>query len=277
MTNAALLRHSSFVIRHSMSPCSHVLRLGQSRLPLSRARRPNGRHGRGRVCQGARRAGAVRSGVGRARLRPVQALHAKARRPSSTRPSTASRRCSSPASRRSSNSSRTRPKWSNSCAAAAGLSLGEYTALVFAGVMDFEAGLRVVQERGRAMQDAADATSSGMVSILGLEREQVEALCDEARGGETLEIANLLCPGNIVVSGDTAACERIADAGHRGRRDEGDSAGRGRRVSHVAHAVGRRAAAKGAGRRADAEAANSGRFQRRRPAARRSRTKSASC
>ena len=63
------------------------------------------------------------------------------------------------------------------CTAAAGLSLGEYTALVFAGVMDFEAGLRVVQERGRAMQDAADATSSGMVSILGMEREQVESLC----------------------------------------------------------------------------------------------------
>src|ERR1700743_3139822 len=49
------------------------------------------------------------------------------------------------------------------CAATAGLSLGEYTALVFAGVMDFEAGLRVVQERGRAMQAAADATSSSMV------------------------------------------------------------------------------------------------------------------
>ena len=97
------------------------------------------------------------------------------------------------------------------CAAAAGLSLGEYTALVFAGVMDFEAGLLVVQERGRAMQHAADATSSGMVSILGMERDQVESLCGEARGGETLGIANLLCPGNIVVSGHTPACERVAE------------------------------------------------------------------
>ncbi|HVT27377.1 MAG TPA: acyltransferase domain-containing protein, partial [Lacipirellulaceae bacterium] len=85
------------------------------------------------------------------------------------------------------------------------------TALVFAGVMDFEAGLRVVQVRGRAMQDAADATSSGMVSVLGMEREKVESLCDQARNGDTLEIANLLCPGNIVVSGHTPACERIAD------------------------------------------------------------------
>jgi [acyl-carrier-protein] S-malonyltransferase len=104
------------------------------------------------------------------------------------------------------------PELVGSCAAAAGLSLGEYTALVFAGVMDFESGLRVVQERGRAMQDAADAESSGMVSVLGLEREQVESLCREVRNDETLEVANLLCPGNIVVSGQTGACERIADA-----------------------------------------------------------------
>ena len=136
------------------------------------------------------------------------------------------------------------PELVEGCAAAAGLSLGEYTALVFAGVMDFEAGLRVVQERGRAMQDAADATSSGMVSILGMEREQVESLCGEARGGETLEIANLLCPGNIVVSGNTGACERIAELATAAGRDEGHSAGRRRRVSYVAHAIGRRTAAK---------------------------------
>jgi [acyl-carrier-protein] S-malonyltransferase len=96
-------------------------------------------------------------------------------------------------------------------AATAGLSLGEYTALVFAGVMDFESGLRVVQERGRAMQDAADAASSGMVSILGLERDQISELCDQARQDETLAIANLLCPGNIVVSGHQGACERVAE------------------------------------------------------------------
>jgi [acyl-carrier-protein] S-malonyltransferase len=100
----------------------------------------------------------------------------------------------------------------NDCGAAAGLSLGEYTALVFADAMTFEDGLRVVQERGRAMQDAADAVPSGMVSILGLEREQVARLCDDARAeGEVLQIANLLCPGNIVVSGHQGACERAAD------------------------------------------------------------------
>jgi [acyl-carrier-protein] S-malonyltransferase len=98
-----------------------------------------------------------------------------------------------------------------SCEAAAGLSLGEYTALVFAGAIDFESGLRLVQQRGAAMQEAADATPSGMVSILGLERSQVEALCDKARGGETLQVANLLCPGNIVISGTNSACERAAE------------------------------------------------------------------
>jgi [acyl-carrier-protein] S-malonyltransferase len=104
------------------------------------------------------------------------------------------------------------PEVVENCSAAAGLSLGEYTALVFAGVMDFETGLTIVQERGRAMQAAADAVPSGMVSILGLEREKVEAVCDECRGGETLEIANLLCPGNIVVSGSKEACRMVMDA-----------------------------------------------------------------
>ena len=95
--------------------------------------------------------------------------------------------------------------------ATAGLSLGEYTALVFAGVLSFEDGLKIVQKRGRAMQDAADTTPGGMVSILGLERCQVEELCDKARGNGTLQIANLLCPGNIVISGTNNACERAAE------------------------------------------------------------------
>jgi [acyl-carrier-protein] S-malonyltransferase len=98
-----------------------------------------------------------------------------------------------------------------SCEATAGLSLGEYTAMVFAGVMDFEDGLLLVQKRGAAMQEAADATPSGMVSILGLELSEVQSLCEKARGGEILEVANLLCPGNIVVSGTVDACERAAE------------------------------------------------------------------
>ena len=75
-----------------------------------------------------------------------------------------------------------KPDVYNDCQATAGLSLGEYTALVFADVMSFEDGLRVVQERGRAMQDAADAVPSGMVSILGLDAERIEKLCEECAG-----------------------------------------------------------------------------------------------
>ena len=103
----------------------------------------------------------------------------------------------------------TSPELIDSCTVAAGLSLGEYTALVFAEALDFESGLRLVKVRGEAMQEASDVVPSGMVSILGLEREQIESLCDEARGEEILQVANLLCPGNIVVSGHKTACERI--------------------------------------------------------------------
>lgn len=93
--------------------------------------------------------------------------------------------------------------------ATAGLSLGEYTALVFARAMTFDDGLRVVQARGRAMQAAAEATPSGMVSVLGLELPDVEVLLSEARSAGTLEIANYLCPGNTVLSGALPAVEQV--------------------------------------------------------------------
>ncbi len=102
------------------------------------------------------------------------------------------------------------PEAIKACGATAGLSLGEYTALVFAGVMDFEPALEVVRIRGEAMQAAADAASSGMVSILGLDADQTAAVCEQAAEGDVLRIANYLCPGNIVVSGTQAACGRVA-------------------------------------------------------------------
>lgn len=97
------------------------------------------------------------------------------------------------------------------CEMTAGLSLGEYTALVFAGAMTFEDGLRVVQRRGEAMQESADKTPSGMVSMLLLERNQVDEIRAEASALGVLEIANYLCPGNIVLSGEINACERAAE------------------------------------------------------------------
>src|SRR5262249_7865377 len=74
------------------------------------------------------------------------------------------------------------------CDVGAGLSLGEYTAIVFAGAMSFEDGLRVVKRRGEAMQEASDASPGGMASILGLERNQVEELCAAARSEGILEV-----------------------------------------------------------------------------------------
>jgi [acyl-carrier-protein] S-malonyltransferase len=96
--------------------------------------------------------------------------------------------------------------------AAAGLSLGEYTALVLAGCLDFDGGLQLVRTRGCAMQEASDLQPSGMVSILGLELVRVVALCDEVRQeGEVLQVANLLGPQNTAVSGHQAACDRISE------------------------------------------------------------------
>jgi len=97
------------------------------------------------------------------------------------------------------------------CEITAGLSLGEYTALVFSGAMTFEDGLRLVQRRGEAMQEASDATPSGMVSALLLELEQVKAICSQASDPGVLQIANYLCPGNTVLSGENAACERAVE------------------------------------------------------------------
>jgi [acyl-carrier-protein] S-malonyltransferase len=103
------------------------------------------------------------------------------------------------------------PQAAESCAIAAGLSLGEYTALVFAGALSFADGLRVVKRRGEAMQQASDATPSGMVSVLLLDREKVESIRDRAKAAGHIEIANYLCPGNLVLSGEKAACEKAAE------------------------------------------------------------------
>ncbi|KAK1271430.1 hypothetical protein QJS04_geneDACA005973 [Acorus gramineus] len=94
-----------------------------------------------------------------------------------------------------------------------GLSLGEYTALAFAGAFSFEDGLRLVKLRGEAMQDAADAANSAMVSVIGLDSEKVQLLCDAANEevdeNEKVQIANFLCPGNYAVSGGVKGVEAV--------------------------------------------------------------------
>ncbi len=93
----------------------------------------------------------------------------------------------------------------------AGLSLGEYTALYAAGVISFEDALRLVQKRGQAMQAAADANEGDMVSIIGLDDDTVHQLCEQAGEGDLLKPVNFNCPGQIVISGDKAACRRAKE------------------------------------------------------------------
>ncbi|HZL36118.1 MAG TPA: ACP S-malonyltransferase [Tepidisphaeraceae bacterium] len=97
----------------------------------------------------------------------------------------------------------------------AGLSLGEYTALHLAGVFGFEDGLRLVAARGRYMQEAAIANPSGMVAIMGADEAAVLNLCETSAQGEVLAPANFNAPGQIVVSGTNAACQRVLAAAER--------------------------------------------------------------
>jgi [acyl-carrier-protein] S-malonyltransferase len=100
---------------------------------------------------------------------------------------------------------------------AAGLSLGEYTALAFAGAFSFEDGLKLVQLRGQAMQEAADAARSGMVSVIGLDSDKVAELCaaatEQVGKDKAVQIANYLCPGNYAVSGSIEGCEAVEALG----------------------------------------------------------------
>ena len=89
--------------------------------------------------------------------------------------------------------------------ATAGLSLGEFTALTAAGAMSFEDGLRVVRQRGKFMQEACDATRGGMAAVIGLEEAPTREVCAEAG----VVLANLNCPGQLVISGEA---EKIAKA-----------------------------------------------------------------
>jgi [acyl-carrier-protein] S-malonyltransferase len=95
-------------------------------------------------------------------------------------------------------------------AAAAGLSLGEYTALHIAGAFSFLDGLELVTLRGRAMQDAAEAAPSGMLALIGADETQAQAVCDAARGSDVLVCANFNAPGQVVLSGSKSAIERAA-------------------------------------------------------------------
>lgn len=96
--------------------------------------------------------------------------------------------------------------------ATAGLSLGEYTALHLAGAIGFEEALELVVLRGRAMQDAAEASKGSMVALIGGDESQAQQVCDQAAQGEVLVCANFNAPGQIVLSGHASACDRAVGA-----------------------------------------------------------------
>ncbi len=93
----------------------------------------------------------------------------------------------------------------NDLKACLGLSLGELTAYAFAGVWDFETGLKVVAERGRLMQLACDQTKGGMAAVIGGTRDEIFKLC----AAFDIDAANFNCPGQVVISGDA---EKVAQA-----------------------------------------------------------------
>lgn len=90
----------------------------------------------------------------------------------------------------------------------AGLSLGEYTALYAAGVIELDEAVKLVARRGALMQQAATAVPSGMVSVMGLDEAKARELCQAAAGGQVLTCANFNCTGQIVLSGAIEACKR---------------------------------------------------------------------
>src|SRR5258706_7744208 len=99
--------------------------------------------------------------------------------------------------------------------AAAGLSLGEFTALTATGAISFEDGLKLVRQRGRFMQEACEVTRGGMAAIIGLDEAPMREVCAEAG----VALANLNCPGQLVISGEaekiTRACELAKAKGAR--------------------------------------------------------------
>jgi len=92
----------------------------------------------------------------------------------------------------------------------AGLSLGEYTALYAADAIDFQPALELVTRRGRFMQEAAEACPSGMVALIGVDESKAQKVCEAAAEGDVLVPANFNCPGQVVLSGAAAACQRAA-------------------------------------------------------------------
>jgi [acyl-carrier-protein] S-malonyltransferase len=97
------------------------------------------------------------------------------------------------------------------CEFVAGHSLGEYSALVAAGAIDFADAIRTVRARGQYMQEAVPAGEGAMAAVLGLDRALVAQACEEAKDAGPVQLANLNGPGQTVIAGATAAVKKAAD------------------------------------------------------------------
>ena len=93
---------------------------------------------------------------------------------------------------------------------AAGLSLGEYSALIYSGVFDIGDGLELIKKRGKIMQDACPEGYGGMAAVLGLGKEAIEECCMSLRNEGIVEVANYNCPGQIVITGEKVIVEKAA-------------------------------------------------------------------
>jgi [acyl-carrier-protein] S-malonyltransferase len=93
----------------------------------------------------------------------------------------------------------------------AGHSLGEYSALVASGALSFPEAVKTVRLRGKFMQEAVPVGEGAMAAVLGMEREQIEELCEACSSGEVLAPANFNCPGQIVIAGHSKAVERAIE------------------------------------------------------------------
>lgn len=94
---------------------------------------------------------------------------------------------------------------------AAGLSLGEYSALYAAGVWDAATTLDLIAFRGQAMAKASEGLDVGMAAVMNLDRDALAAVCAEAASAGVVEMANFNCPGQVVISGDKAAVDRACE------------------------------------------------------------------
>ena len=123
---------------------------------------------------------------------------------------------------------------------AAGHSLGEYTALCAAGVMDFEDALDIIRVRAEGMDGSQPAGTCGMAAIIGISREQAAEITERFRGDLVLEAANFNAPDQVVISGHIENLNRVRGIFETGKKDKSGDAARFIRIPHKSYATGAR-------------------------------------